>query len=313
MRFAKYWKQVLCIGLILGLFTAASVETAAVSLSSFTSESIREKEGQISAAQSQRKELQNGLTDIKKMKQELESQKANLENYVVALDADLAQIQAKIEELKGLIAEKEGEIQVTEAELQEAIDVQTTQYEAMKTRIKFMYEKGDSYYMDLLSEASSFSDILNKFDYIQMLSAYDHQKLQEYALITEYVETCKQELVAEKEVLDEAKVAVEAEEASLEELISAKEGEIVAYQSDISTKAAAIAEYEAEIAAQNELIAALEAAVQEERKKLAQASGRRLTYDGGMSASLHRITPEYRMTTDTVSTRFSELSSSIMV
>lgn len=295
MKLKKQIKQVVCICLIFAFFAAASVETAAVSLSSFTSDSIKEKEGQISAAQSQKKELQTGLTDVKKLKKELESQKANLENYVVALDADLAEIQAKIDELKGLIADKEGEIEVTQAELEEAIAVQTAQYEAMKKRIKFMYEKGDSYYVELLAEASSFSDILNKFDYIQMLSEYDHQKLEEYALTTQYVETCKAELVAEKEVLDEAKAAVEAEEASLEELIAEKEGEIVAYQSDITTKAAAIAEYEAEIAEQNELIAALEAAVQAERKKLAEASGKRLTYDGGMFCF---PAPDYRRISD---------------
>ena len=98
-----------------------------------------------------------------------------------------------------------------------------------------------------------------------------------------------------KEVLDEAKAAVEAEEASLEELIAEKEGEIVAYQSDITTKAAAIAEYEAEIAEQNELIAALEAAVHAERKKLAEASGKRLTYDGGMFCF---PAPDYRRISD---------------
>ena len=124
MKLKRQIKQVVCICLIFAFFAAASVETAAVSLSSFTSDSIKEKEGQISAAQSQKKELQTGLTDVKKLKKELESQKANLENYVVALDADLAEIQAKIDELKGLIADKEGEIEVTQAELEEAIAVQ---------------------------------------------------------------------------------------------------------------------------------------------------------------------------------------------
>ena len=36
------------------------------------------------------------------------------------------------------------------------------QYESMKLRIKYMYEKGDSSYVDLLMESGSLSELLNK-------------------------------------------------------------------------------------------------------------------------------------------------------
>ena len=167
----------------------------------------------------------------------------------------------------------------------------------MKLRIQMMYEQNDNYYLETILRAESFADLLNKLDYIQMVMDYDDQKLQEYILIRQYVEVCKEELNAEKEVLDEAKAGVEQEEASLAQLISDKETEIVAKQGDISNKEAAIAEYEAEIQAQNELIASLEAAVAAERKKLAEENAKKLTYDGGMFAfpapSYTRISDDY--------------------
>ncbi|MCI8736909.1 MAG: peptidoglycan DD-metalloendopeptidase family protein [Lachnospiraceae bacterium] len=269
----------------------------AVSFSSITSESIREKEGQISEAQDEKNQLSSALTDIKALKGELEKEKANLENYVVALDNNLAEIQKKISELNGMIVEKEEEIRVTEGELEAAIQKQEEQYAAMKLRIQMMYEQNDNYYLETILRAESFADLLNKLDYIQMVMDYDDQKLQEYILIRQYVEVCKEELNAEKEVLDEAKAGVEQEEASLAQLISDKETEIVAKQGDISNKEAAIAEYEAEIQAQNELIASLEAAVAAERKKLAEENAKKLTYDGGMFAfpapSYTRISDDY--------------------
>ena len=236
----------------------------------------------IQQTESEKQQAENRLDRTNEDLQTLHDDRASLQTYLSNLNKELQEATAKLNEIEEIRREKEETIKAAQDMIEEAKVLQEERYEEMQKRIKFMYEKGDTYYVELLAEASSFSDILNKFDYIQMLSEYDHQKLTEYALITQYVETCKAELVAEKEVLDEAKAAVEAEEASLEELIAEKEGEIVAYQSDITTKAAAIAEYEAEIAEQNELIAALEAAVQAERKKLAEASGKRLTYDGGM-------------------------------
>ena len=288
-----------CMGILLlsAVVLSQTGAAKAVSLSSITSESIREMEGQISEAQSEKQQLQSALTDIKALKEQLEGEKASLESYVVALDSNLEEIQQKIAELNGLIEEKEEEIRETEEELEAATLKQEEQYAAMKQRIQMMYEQNDDYYLETILSAESFGDILNKLDYIQMVVDYDDQKLEEYILIREYVEVCKEELDAEKEVLDEAKIGVEKEEASLAQLISAKETEIVVKQGDINNKAAAIAEYEADIKAQNEIIASLEAAVAEERKRIAEESGRKLTYDGGMFAfpapSMTRISDEY--------------------
>lgn len=297
MEKRRYLKKCIGVFLLAALFLQQTGETRAVSLSSITSESIREKEGQISDAQNEKKEIESALTDIRALKERLEGEKADLEGYVVALDHDLAEIQQKISELNGKIAAKETEIQETEEELEAAIAKQDEQYAAMKMRIQMMYEQNDNYYFEMMLQAESFGDLLNRLDYIKEVSDYDNQKLQEYMLVTQYVEACKEELNAEKEVLDAAKVSVQQEEASMEELISDKEAEIVAKQSDIGSKQAAIEEYEADIQAQNELIASLEAAVAAERKRLAEENAARLTYDGGMfcfpAPSYTRISDDY--------------------
>ena len=135
----------------------------------------------------------------------------------------------------------------------------------------------------------------NKADYIEALSQYDKNKLDEYVETKEMVQLCKEKLEAEKEVLDEAKVAVEAEEANVSALISQKEEQIVSVSSDISTKEAAIKEYEAMIAQENAEIAALEKAVAEEKARLEAEQAR--VYNGGVFAwpcpSYKRISDEY--------------------
>lgn len=263
--------------------------------SELTNDSIKEMEAEIDKAKEEKKALQSGLTDVKELKKELETSKTNLSNYVAQMDANLTAVQTKIDELKALITEKEEEIAEKTTELEAAIEVQQNQYEAMKTRIKFMYEKGDSLSLELIFSSSSFGEMLNKAEYIESLSAYDRNMLDEYVAYAEYVALCKEGLEEEKSVLDEAKAAAETEEDSLNELIAAKEEEINKVSSDIQNKETAIKEYEADIAMENETIKALEAAIAAERKKLAAEQGRK--YDGGMftwpAPSYTRISSEF--------------------
>ncbi len=296
LKYIKQGKRALCVLICFLAVTAVAGKDRSITYASdLTNDSIREKEAEINKAREEKKALQNGLTDIQALKKALEASKKELAGYVEELDANLVSIQTKINELKTMISEKEEEIDQKANELEEALEVQQQQYEAMKTRIKFMYEKGETMYLELLLGSESFGDMLNKADYIQKLSAYDRKMLDQYVDYAEYVALCKEELEEEKDVLNEAKKTVEEEEASLNQLIADKEQEIYKLSSDIQDKNAAIKEYEAEIATQNDTIKALEAAVAEERKRLAEEQARK--YDGGIftwpAPSYTRISDEY--------------------
>lgn len=280
----------LCVILVLVLLTGSIPVKAAT-----TNASIQEKEKAVSEAKKQVESLKSGLTDVKALRSELEKTKANLSNYIKKLDANLVEIQDKIEEYKKLITEKEEEIKETEEELKEAEETQKAQYEAMKKRIKFLYEKGDNLYMEVVFQSAGFGEMINKADYIEMLSEYDKKKLDEYVATTEYVAACKEELEAQKVLLDEAKAAVEEEEENVSALLSDKEKEMGIVAADISNKEQAIREYEAQIAAENAEIAALEKAIAEEKARLAEESRRQ--YNGGMFAwpcpGYKRISDDY--------------------
>lgn len=298
MTAMKRIRRVLCLILTFGIL-ASVVQTgyASSSLSSITSDSIKEKEEQINKANEEKQVLQSGLSDIQRMVNELEAVKGDLQTYVTTLDANLATIEAKITELKELISVKQDEIQVTTQALDEAEVLEQEQYDAMKKRIRFMYEKGDTFYVELLLSAESFGDMLNKSDYIEKMSAYDRKMLDEYEATREEIASCKVTLEEEQATLEEAQAVVEQEQAALNTLIRQKEIEINTYEADISNKEQLIAEYEAEIKEQNDTIAALEAAVAEERKRIAQENGKLPTYDGGMfqwpAPAFTRISDDY--------------------
>ncbi len=281
----------LCIVMMAAFVLGSSFSSEA----EVTEESIKAKENQISSAKKERDSLKNAKTDLEKMKKSLEASKADLNTYITKLDGQLTDIQQKIDALADEISKKESEIETTTAELIEAENIQQAQYEAMKKRIKFMYERGDTLYLELLLQSGSFSDMLNKADYIETLSSYDRQKLNEYISTTEYIKLTKEALEEEKATLDEAKAAREQEENNLQFLINDKNHELSAVKNDITSKEAAIAEYEAEIKAENAAIAALEAQVAAEKAELAS----KYKYDGGVFTwpcpSYKRISDDYGM------------------
>ncbi len=260
---------------------AAPEKVSAATMSSITSESIRDKEQQIKEAQKEQKELQNSLSDLKKIKKSLESKKKDLKKYIAELDASLEEIEKNIAALKVKIEEKEADIVQTEAELQEALTNENNQKDLMYSSIKMLYEQNEASLIAMLMTAEGFGDMLNRADYAEKVLTYEQRMFEDYKNVRAYVELCKQQLETEKASLDEAKAVVEQEQSAMEELIEQKNRDLTAYENDISDQAKAIREYEAEIQAQKEEIEALEALIAEEKKKILAANGVILTYDGG--------------------------------
>ena len=262
-----------------------------------TEEGIKQKESQIESARQEREGMKSNLTDLQKVQAELKASKNDLNSYVKKLDESLTGIQQKINELETKITSKEQEIQKTQTELEKTQAEQQAQYEAMKARIKFMYERGDSLYLELLLESGSFAEMLNKAEYVEMLSEYDRNKLNEYINTAKMIELTKEELEQEKETLTDAKADVAVEQANMQTLINDKMAEIGDISANITDKQAAIDEYEASIREQNDTISALEKAVAEEKKQLEAQQKKAQTYDGGMFTwpcpSYTRISDDY--------------------
>ncbi len=300
----KKFKRILCIiasCIIVGTLSAPS-SYAGTSLSAITSDSIKDKQNQISQSEEMKKQLKNNIANAQAIKKELEGLKSDVTAYIQKIDAEIVAIQEKIEEYKVLIEEKEEEIVEITEDLEEAIAVETSQYEAMKARIRMMYVRGESMYLEIMFSAKTFSDLLTKADYIEKLEAYDRKKLDEYKASREWTELCKAALEAEKEALDEAKAAQEADEAAMQELLEEKEAELAKYKKDIAAKENQILDYEAELEEQVRVIEALEAAILEEQKAIAAQYGVILSYDGGTftwpAPKYVRISDEFGYRTD---------------
>ena len=71
---------------------------------------------------------------------EIEREQDSLQEEIDAIDADLYAMVSQITEIETAISETEAEIEETEIALADATAAREAQYEAMKLRIKYMYE-----------------------------------------------------------------------------------------------------------------------------------------------------------------------------
>ena len=204
-------------------------------------------------------DTQNQLNSISGQVYGLEGQKDAVEEEIDELDGTLVQLMGSISLLEEEIEDKKAEIVQAQDELDKAIAREEAQYQAMKMRIKFMYEKGNSSYAQLLFESKSLGDMINKAEYIEKLYAYDRKMLLSYQETRQQVADLKERLEEEKSELEAEEFELKEEEAALEEALEAKRAEAENYEVQIAQIQQSAAAYKALIKQQTAQIKQLEA------------------------------------------------------
>ena len=112
----------------------------------------------------------------------LQAEKSIVLGQIDIADQELVLTIATISTLNEQIAIKNAEITETTIALQDAETRESTEYEAMKTRIQYLYEVGgDAGWATVLLNESNLSDMLTQAEYTEKIYEYDRSCLQEYA------------------------------------------------------------------------------------------------------------------------------------
>lgn len=212
---------------------------------------------------------------------ELWAAKQQLESEIATLDANLVDVMVSIDVLKNDISEKEVDIIRTKQDLGKAQKARDNQYEAMKKRIQYLYEKGgDDAWFQMMMNAENLSDLLTRAEYTQKMYDQDRKSLEKYVNTIEEVKKLQTKYESEQAELEEMKASYEEQSVVLQNEIDARrassancEAEIAYAQQQATEYANLIAEQQAEIERlEAERIAAEEAArraAEEEAARLA--------------------------------------------
>ena len=226
-----------------------------------------------SQAEREKQEAQRRLEEANERAEEARQNMNQAQTEVTSLSNELAVLIADLSLLETDIEYKNGQIRQAQSEYDLAMTKEKDQYEAMKKRIKYMYERGDTEYLDILLQVKSMTELLNKSEYIEALYTYDREKLTEFQETKLQVKEYKSQLENEKAEMEGMQLEYEDQKASLERTIARKRTEIANFDEQLAEARNEAAAYTATIAKKNEQIRA-EARRQEEARRKAEEARR---------------------------------------
>lgn len=220
----------------------------------------------IDNANEQKGQTENAIDENQGTIDSLNQQQDSLEGQLGNLNTQLTQVSDNLAGIEKQVSDKNDEISTTSAELDDATARADEQYASMKKRIQFMYECGDSYFLETLLKSGSFSEMLNRADYISEISAYDRKMLSQYKNTMKKVEEKKTSLESEKQELEDLKAQAEEEQSKVSGLISQTSSSINAYSDQIGNAEANADALQDQLDQQNSQIDALEKQLAEEKR-----------------------------------------------
>lgn len=146
----------------------------------------------------------------------LEGQTTTLQNELDGINEEILSLSEEISTAEMQIEILNGEIARTSDALAEAEENETQQYEDMKSRIKYMYEHGNATLLEMLFSAENMTDFLNKADFIEHLSEYDRNALDNLKSIHQQIEDQKETLVIQQESLTDIQADLSSRQAELQ-------------------------------------------------------------------------------------------------
>ena len=192
-------------------------------------------------------DTQDDLDAVNKQLEELRNKQSELNASYGELNEKLSASGEKLSSIEDAVNAKQSEIDATNiqvADMQAEID---QQYAAMKLRIQFMYENNNATILSTLLSAESLSDLLSKSEYIQQISNYDHQKMQELSDLLASLKETQAKLEQEMAELVTLKDDASREADNFAALISQCQTELDTTSDSITDAEALALEYEKQI------------------------------------------------------------------
>lgn len=208
-------------------------------------------------AEDQKNEAQENEKEAKGVLESLEAQQNKIVQEVADLDAQATEIQTQITKQEAQSDDLKQEISETQKKLDEAQKAEDEQYEAMKQRIQYLYEEGEVEYMDALLSSMSFSDILNKSEYIDQMSEYDQKQLAKLVKTKDEIAQYESDLQADLRQVESLKTDLQNNQTQLQALIDQKQEQLSVYDDDVEAQKSLMAKFTAQREAAEKLIAQL--------------------------------------------------------
>ena len=210
-------------------------------------------------AERKKKEAEDKLKALEDEMKKLKSEQAGVLGEMNGVQTEIVELVASIDAVSDEVIHAEQDLERLNAELEEAIESENRQYEAMKLRIKYMYERGDTAFVEAILGATSMADLLNQVEYFEEMYDYDRKLLVTYQETKLRTEQLKSDVEIEIAELNEMKESLEGQKAALQKVLARLQAENGDYATKLQAALAKAEEYKNIISQQAAIIAQIEA------------------------------------------------------
>lgn len=238
--------------IIAGILVIALLSSMLISSLTFAgaAEDADELQDKLSSLEDEKAAVKERIAELTKQASDVEATRAALQSEIDLTKEEIATVEAYIERLQDQIDVKTTELAAAEEALEQ-------KEEEFALTVRTTYEQGDTSYLEVLLNSTSFADLLSRMEIITAIMDDNKKIVAEYTAAKEDIEQKKQELeetqASQKEYqenlgykVDEL-AASEAEQAALAESIQAYKAEseaeydrIASEMQDVSNQIAAL-------------------------------------------------------------------------
>ena len=178
--------------------------------------SSAEIQKEINELKAQNKEIQKQINAVKNQYNENLGEMVDIVTRKEAIDQEITLLNTKIETMNQQIAAYGQLIADTQDDLDEAEKELLELSHKHRERVRAMEESGTLSYWEVIFQANSFTDLLDRINMVEEINASDRSRIEQMRIAADIVDATRLNLAAEKRSLEETREELAADEAALE-------------------------------------------------------------------------------------------------
>ncbi|MGO0063562.1 murein hydrolase activator EnvC family protein [Brevibacillus fluminis] len=201
-------------GILLAVLSSAIVWSSYPASVGYASKSLDKINQEINEIKKKKRSQQSEINKISGQINEIQKKQVNLNNELMAIDLRRNETQGRLDKLDKQIEETTAKAVQAQEQLDEAEERVAKRETMLKTRLRSMYERGNSTYLEVLLGSSDIGDFLTRLQGVQLIVESDTRILEDNLKDKQTVEAKKAEV--EKHLKNYENMFAEAENLKAE-------------------------------------------------------------------------------------------------
>jgi len=209
MHIQRQAKRLICFAL------AAVLAAGTLPVNAFAKTSAQIQK-EIDALEAENAKIQK---EIDAIQHQYDANYSDMEDMVAhknAIDQEMTLLNSKIETTNAQISAYSQLIADTQEELEDAQEELAQLSQAHRERVRVMEEEGELTYWEVIFQANSFTDLLDRITMMEEINAADRRRIEQMRIAADIVTATQMNLETEKESLEETRSQLAVDEEALE-------------------------------------------------------------------------------------------------